>query len=66
MSEAVSDRANDGTQAVIERLREDDFFTYFPLSPQPLGAANDNRRSWPLIPFSPDWYVTCLGDRDLG
>jgi hypothetical protein len=64
MSEAVFDGAKEGAQSVVAGLPEADFFVH--LSPQALEAANDNHRSWPLIPFSPDWYDTCLGDRGLG
>jgi hypothetical protein len=66
MSKVVFDRAKGGMQTVVACLPGGDVFVHLPLSPQALEAANDNHRSWPLIPFSPDWYITCLGDRDLG
>jgi hypothetical protein len=66
MSEAVFDGAKEGARSVVACLQEADLFVHSPLSPQALEAANDNHRSWPLIPFSPDWYDTCLGDRGYG
>jgi hypothetical protein len=60
MSEAEFDRTQDGAQRWA-RVPEAEFSTHWPLSHQPLEAANDNHRTWSLIPFPPDWYVTCLG-----
>jgi hypothetical protein len=65
MRDPVPDQV-DGVQTVIACLEEACFSAPSPLSSQLLEAANDNHRSWPLIPFSPDWYVTCLSDRDIG
>ena len=66
MGEAVSNCAKDGAQMVVACSLEVDFLSHLPLSLLPLEAANDNHRSWPHIPFYPGWYVTCLGDCDLG
>jgi hypothetical protein len=48
------------------RLRGADFFAHISSPPPSLEAVNDNHRSWPQVPFSPGWYITCLGDRDTG
>jgi len=66
MSEGVFDQSQDAAQTVVACLPEADFLARLPLSPYPLEAANDNHRSRPYIPFSPGWYVMCLGDHDLG
>ena len=66
MSEGVFDQSKDGGQTVAAYWPEANFLAHLPLNPYPLKAANDNHRSRPYIPFSPGWYITCLGDRDLG
>jgi hypothetical protein len=66
MSEGMFDQSKDAVQAADTCLPGADFLTQLPTSPCPLGAANDNHRSRPYIPFSPGWYTMCLGDHDLG
>jgi hypothetical protein len=66
MRDTLSNQAKDEAQAVIACLRGADFFAHVSSPPQSLEAVNDNHRSWPQVPFSPGWYITCLGDRDTG
>ena len=71
MSVGVFDQSKDALQTADVCLPEADFLAAdflanLPLSPYPVEAANDNHRSRPYIPFSPCWYVMCLGDHDLG
>jgi hypothetical protein len=71
MSVGMFDQSKDALQAANVCLPEadflaDDFLANLPLNPYRVEAANDNHRSRPYIPFSPGWYVMCLGDHDLG
>ena len=67
MSEGMIDQSKDALQTADVCLPEADFLAHLPSSPYALEAANDNHRSRPYIPFSPGWYVMCLGDdHDLG
>ena len=71
MSEGMFDQSKDALQTADVCLPEADFLAadflaHLPVSPYPVEAANDNHRSRPYIPFSPGWYVMCLGDHDLG
>ena len=66
MSEGMRDQSKDAVQAAVTSLPENDFLSQLSASPGSVGAANDNHRSRPYVPFSPGWYVTCLGDNDLG
>jgi hypothetical protein len=66
MSEGMFDQSKDAVQAADSCLLGADFLGQLPTTPGPLDAANDNHRSRPYVPFSPSWYVMCLGDHDLG
>jgi hypothetical protein len=66
MSEGMFEQSKDAAQAADSCLFGADFLGQLPTSHGPLEAANDNHRSRPYIPFSPGWYVMCLGDHDLG
>ena len=66
MSEGVLNQSEDAVQTVVAWLPEADFSAHLLLDPYPLEAANDNHCSRPYVPFSPGWYVMCLGDSDPG
>jgi hypothetical protein len=66
MSEGMFEQSEDAAQTADACSTEADFLAHVPTSLYPLEAANDNHRSRPYIPFSPGWYVMCLGDHDLG
>ena len=66
MSEGMFDQSRDAAQTADACLPAADFLAQIPASPYSLEAANDNHRSRPYFPFSPGWYVMCLGDNDLG
>lgn len=66
MSEGMVDQSKDAVRTEDASLPDANFLADLTSRPYPVEAANDNHRARPYIPFSPGWYVMCLGDNDLG
>jgi hypothetical protein len=59
MSEAEFERVLDAVNAAIAPIPQQDFMDAMMTSERPLGAANDNGLTWPLVPFPDGWYAAC-------